>query len=76
MESYKRHVAKAVSYRCLGTLQTCIISYFFTGNFWIAGSIGLTEVVIKPFMYFVHERVWVKIKFGKTTKQNNNEHTI
>jgi uncharacterized membrane protein len=56
--SYKRHVLKAISYRALGSLQTCLISYFFTGNFWIAGSIGLTEVCIKPIIYFLHERFW------------------
>jgi uncharacterized membrane protein len=56
--SYKRHVFKAVSYRILGSLQTCIISYFFTGSFWVAGSIGLTEICIKPIMYFFHERAW------------------
>jgi len=56
--SYKRHVLKAVSYRVLGSLQTCLISYFFTGNFWVAGSIGLTEIFIKPMIYFLHERAW------------------
>lgn len=56
--SYKRHVLKAISYRALGSLQTCLISYFFTGNFWIAGSIGLTEICIKPIIYFLHERFW------------------
>jgi uncharacterized membrane protein len=56
--SYKRHVLKAVSYRALGSLQTCLISYFFTGNFWVAGSIGLTEICIKPIIYFFHERTW------------------
>lgn len=56
--SYKRHVLKAVSYRALGSLQTCLISYFFTGNFWVAGSIGLTEICIKPIIYFFHERAW------------------
>jgi uncharacterized membrane protein len=35
-----------------------LISYFFTGNFWVAGSIGLTEICIKPIMYFLHERAW------------------
>lgn len=69
MEACKRHIVKAVSYRCLGTLQTCLISYFFTGSFWVSGSIGLVEVAVKPFMYFVHERVWLKIKFGTTKKQ-------
>lgn len=56
--SYKRHIAKAISYRMLGTLQTCLISYFFTGNFWVAGGIGITEFCIKPLIYFFHERAW------------------
>jgi len=56
--SYKRHILKAISYRILGSLQTCTISFFFTGNFWVAGSIGLTEICIKPIIYFFHERAW------------------
>ena len=56
--SYKRHIFKAISYRTLGSFQTCLISYFFTGNFWVAGSIGLTEICIKPIIYFFHERMW------------------
>jgi uncharacterized membrane protein len=68
--SYKRHVLKAISYRVLGSLQTCTISYFFTGNFWVAGSIGLTEICIKPIIYFCHERAWYKwIKYGLTNKK-------
>jgi uncharacterized membrane protein len=68
--SYKRHAVKAVSYRLLGTLQTCTISYFFTGNFWVAGSIGLTEICIKPIIYFCHERAWYKFSdFGIKNKE-------
>jgi uncharacterized membrane protein len=68
--SYKRHVVKAISYRVLGSLQTCTISYFFTGNFWVAGSIGITEICIKPIIYFFHERAWYKwIKYGLTNKK-------
>ena len=56
MVEVKRHIGKAISYRMLGTLQTC---------FLISGSIGLTELCIKPLIYFLHERVWYKwIKFG------------
>jgi len=69
--SYKRHVLKAVSYRALGSLQTCLISYFFTGNFWVAGSIGLTEICIKPIIYFLHERVWYKFSdYGILNKKH------
>ena len=63
----KRHIAKAISYRFIGTLQTMIIGYIFTGNFVIASSMGLVEILIKPLIYFFHERVWYKwIKFGVT----------
>lgn len=72
--SYKRHIAKAVSYRMLGTLQTCLISYFFTGNFWVAGSIGLTEICLKPIIYFFHERMWYTFsEFGITDKQTKKD---
>ncbi len=71
--SYKRHVLKAVSYRALGSLQTCLISYFFTGNFWVAGSIGVTEICIKPLIYFLHERAWYTFSdFGVKNKQHKD----
>lgn len=74
MVNFKRHVAKAISYRILGTLQTCLISYCFTGNFWVAGSIGITEICIKPIIYFFHERVWYTFSdYGIQNKQNKKD---
>ena len=65
MVQIKRHIAKSLSYRLIGTLQTSIIGYIFTGSFVIASSMGAVELCIKPFIYFLHERVWYKfIKFG------------
>ena len=65
MVSYKRHIVKAISYRLLGTTQTCLISYFFTGSFMLAGSVGVAELLLKPLMYFLHERAWYKFSdFG------------
>ena len=62
---FTRHIAKAISYRFLGTLQTTIIGYIFTGSLIIASSMGVVEMCIKPIMYFLHERLWYKwIKFG------------
>lgn len=64
---FTRHIAKAISYRFLGTLQTTIIGYIFTGSLIIASSMGVVEMCIKPFMYFLHERLWYKwIRFGIT----------
>jgi uncharacterized membrane protein len=65
MVHVKRHIAKAISYRILGTLQTVTIGYILTGSFVISSTIGIIELCIKPIMYFLHERVWYKfIKFG------------
>lgn len=67
----KRHIAKAISYRFIGTLQTMIIGYILTGNFIVASSMGLVELLIKPIVYFLHERVWYKwIKFGVVNVQD------
>ena len=60
-----RSVAKTVSWRALGTLDTMIISYLVTGNLIMAASIGSIEVVTKMILYYFHERAWNKISFGK-----------
>jgi uncharacterized membrane protein len=65
MVSYKRHIAKTVSWRVIGTIDTMILSGVITGS-WITGlTIGAVEVVTKMVLYFLHERVWYKYsKFG------------
>ena len=70
----KRHIGKAISYRFLGTLQTIIISYIFTGNFVISSSIGIVELCVKPLIYFLHERAWYKwIKVGVVTEKSKKK---
>ena len=65
MVHVKRHIAKAISYRLVGSAQTIFIGYILTGSLVIASTAGIIELVIKPIIYFLHERVWYKfIKFG------------
>jgi uncharacterized membrane protein len=61
-----RSIVKAYSYRLCGTLTTIIIAYLITGEFVVSLGIGATELVVKPFIYWCHERVWNEVKFGKT----------
>ena len=65
-ESKTRSLAKAISWRITGTVDTFIISFFITGQIALAGAIALTEVITKVFLYWAHERVWNKVKWGKT----------
>ena len=60
-----RSIAKAVSWRVIGTLDTLMISYLLTGEVAIAASIASIDFVTKMFLYFFHERIWNKINWGK-----------
>ena len=60
-----RSIAKAFSWRVIGTIDTLIISYILTGEFSVAASIASIDFVTKMILYFFHERFWNLIKWGK-----------
>ena len=65
MVSYKRHVAKTISWRIIGTLDSMILSAIITGSWEMGLTIGGIEVITKMGLYFLHERAWYKFsKFG------------
>jgi len=65
MVSYRRHLAKTVSWRILGTLDTMILSDIITGSWQVGLTICGVEVFTKMILYFLHERVWYKYsKYG------------
>ena len=64
-ETAVRSLVKAYSYRICGSLTTVIISYVITGHIVISMAIGATELVIKPFVYWMHERLWSRITWGR-----------
>ena len=65
IEERKRSICKAFSHRAVSTLYTTAISFVITGKITVAISIGLVEICTKPLIYYLHERVWDKIKFGR-----------
>jgi uncharacterized membrane protein len=64
-ETHPRSILKAISWRTLGTLDTFAISWFMTGKAQIAGSIAALEVITKVAWYYLHERVWAAIAWGR-----------
>ena len=65
MVSYKRHLAKTISWRAIGTLDTFLLSWFITGSIKMGAAIGGIEIITKMILYFIHERIWYKFsKFG------------
>lgn len=68
MSSHKRHIAKAITWRFIGTIDTLIIGIIVTGSTETGVKIGLVEVVTKVILYYLHERIWFKIRTSLTSK--------
>lgn len=64
-DSHVRSFVKGISWRLTGTVDTMMISYFVTGNPMTALKIGGVEIFTKLALYYLHERVWQKIKWGR-----------
>ena len=64
-DSHARSVAKAVSWRATGTLDTFLISWLITGTAALAGGIAATEVATKVVLFYLHERAWTLVRWGR-----------
>ena len=60
-----RSIVKAISWRVVGTLDKITISWLLTGELTLAFSIGSIELMTKMVLYFIHERAWNQVKWGK-----------
>jgi uncharacterized membrane protein len=64
-DAHWRSVAKAISWRAVGTIDTMIISFLITGKLKYALSIGFVEWFTKILLFYLHERAWHKIPYGR-----------
>ncbi|MDR3525270.1 MAG: sulfate adenylyltransferase subunit CysN [Acetobacteraceae bacterium] len=64
-EWHGRSLIKAASWRAIGSIDTFILSWIFTGQVKTAGTIAFTEVFTKIGLYYLHERAWVILPWGK-----------
>jgi uncharacterized membrane protein len=66
MESTKRSLAKTISWRVTGSGATFLITFLVSGDIKIAGTVALIQITANTLLYFLHERVWNKIKWGRS----------
>src|SRR3546814_15228339 len=64
VESHPRSLVKAISWRALGSIDTFVLSYIFTGSTAAAASIAGTEVFTKIVLFYFHERAWSLVHWG------------
>jgi len=66
IQDFKRHILKTITYRVLGTLTTIVTAYLLGASIQVSSLLGLGELLLKPIIYFIHERIWFKyVKFKK-----------
>ncbi len=65
MEHPKRTLIKTITWRVIALLTTIIVVYIYSGNAKASLTIGITANLIKMFFYYIHERVWNRVQFGR-----------
>ena len=61
-----RSLVKTISWRLTGSFSTFLISFIILGNFTIAGSIAVIQIIANTTLYYIHERFWDRITWGKS----------
>ncbi len=68
MKTHVRSLAKAATWRIIATLTTIVLVFISTGDLVVSGSVGLTELLSKTVIYYLHDRAWNATGFGRTFK--------
>ena len=62
--SRTRSILKTISWRIVGTLDTIALGWFITGDPTVGLKVGGLELITKFILYYIHERIWIKNKYG------------
>ncbi len=65
-DKHRRSIAKAVSWRIIGTFITAFLIFAFTRKWGLSLGIGILDFTIKVFTYYLHERAWLVVRWGKS----------
>lgn len=64
----RRSIVKSFTWRALATLTTFVIVYAYTGELTLSLAVVPVEVVTKMSLYYLHERFWMRIRWGRTVR--------
>ena len=72
MKIFKRHIAKSLTWRLIGTLDTLVFSWLITGDFSEGLSISGITTFTKLVWYYIHERLW----YNSLITDSNKRHIL
>ena len=65
VESHYRSLAKAISWRVVALIVTGSVVWGITGEIAFAVTVGILDAAVKIGLYYLHERAWDRLKFGR-----------
>ncbi len=65
-ETLKRSLVKTISYRVVILILDFVSIYLFTGKTKVAFGFMIVSNIYTTLIYFFHERMWGKIKWGNS----------
>ena len=66
METHRRSVAKSVSWRVFALVITFLVGWQVTGSLTAGLAIGGSDCLLKIGTYYLHERLWLRVRWGRT----------
>ncbi|MDX2095884.1 MAG: DUF2061 domain-containing protein [Alphaproteobacteria bacterium] len=70
-DAHYRSLVKAISWRITGSIDTFLLSWLITGNVIIATTISAVEILTKILLFYGHERLWARIRWGQKDTTRN-----
>ena len=60
-----RSIVKALTWRIVGTTSLVVLVYIYTGELDVSLYLGAADIISNIILYYLHERIWTYIKWGK-----------
>lgn len=61
IDSRKKSIAKAISWRLMASMVILASVYLFTGEAVLSINVTIVDIILKLFLYYFHERAWMRI---------------
>ena len=65
MNSKTRSLAKTVTYRLISSAIGFLVVWALSDSVKTGAMFSVAELLYKPLQYYIHERIWQHVKWGK-----------
>ena len=70
MKVSKRHIAKTITWRLIGTIDTVLLSWLISEDISVGVKIGSVELITKMILYYFHEKIWFQLNVNESQKRH------